>query len=148
MSEREARLAALDALARAGIVVRHFLDDVADRHGLSGPQARLLTGLVEPMPMAAAAAVVDPHMAPKPAQARMVAMARPPGRRPAHLWAALKRRLLMPEWKAMVPMRMNIGATDSEYEEKVAQMSLATMLSAESHDPEMMNPTKPTTPMA
>ncbi|HQV91186.1 MAG TPA: winged helix DNA-binding protein [Phycicoccus sp.] len=56
MSEREARLAALDALARAGIVVRHFLDDVADRHGLSGPQARLLTGLVEPMPMAAAAA--------------------------------------------------------------------------------------------
>ena len=56
MSEREARLAALDALARAGLVVRHFLDDVAARNGLSGPQARLVSGLVEPMPMAAAAA--------------------------------------------------------------------------------------------
>lgn len=56
MSEREARLAALDALARAGLVVRHFLDDVADRNGLTGPQARLVSGLVEPMPMAAAAA--------------------------------------------------------------------------------------------
>ena len=30
-----------------------------------------------------------------------------------------------------------MGATDSEYEENVAQMSFATMLSAPSHEPAM-----------
>jgi hypothetical protein len=48
----------------------------------------------------------------------------------------------------MVPMRMNMGATESEYDEKVAHMSLATILRAESHDPETAKPTNPTTPMA
>jgi len=35
--------------------------------------------------MVAAVALVDPQMAEKPAQAPMVAIARPPGRRPVHL---------------------------------------------------------------
>ena len=57
---------------------------------------RFISGRVT-LPMAAAAAVVEPHMAPNPAQAAMVASARPPGRRPSHLWAASKSRPLMPE---------------------------------------------------
>ncbi|OQC74179.1 MAG: hypothetical protein BWX45_00059 [Deltaproteobacteria bacterium ADurb.Bin002] len=47
--------------------------------------------------MVAAVALVEPQTAEKPAQAPMVAMASPPGRWPKNLWAALKRRPLMPE---------------------------------------------------
>ena len=38
--------------------------------------------------MVAAAAILEPEAAPKPAQAQLVATARPPGRAPNQAWAA------------------------------------------------------------
>jgi len=49
------RLEALDALLRTAVAVRRHLEEVGDRHGLTGPQARLLLALDEPMRMHAAA---------------------------------------------------------------------------------------------
>jgi hypothetical protein len=43
---------------------------------------------------------------------------------------------------------MNIGATDSEYEENVDQMSFATMLNAADQDEVKPNPTNPTIAIA
>jgi hypothetical protein len=41
-----------------------------------------------------------------------------------------------------------MGATDSEYEEKVENKSFATTLRAPSHDDAIAKPTNPTTPIA
>ena len=71
---------------------------------------------METMPMVAVVAFVEPHIAPKAAQAATVAQARPPGRRPIHLLAALYRFSLIPEAKAKLPIIINSGTTVMEYE--------------------------------
>lgn len=55
MDVRAARLDALDELLRVALAIRRHVDEVAARHDLSGPQARLLLTLEEPLRMHAAA---------------------------------------------------------------------------------------------
>ena len=50
-----AKLGALDSLLRLSMELRRHLESVAHDHGLSAPQARLVTILAEPMRMAQAA---------------------------------------------------------------------------------------------
>ena len=57
--------------------------------------------------MVAAVAAVEPQMAAKPLQARMVATARPAGILPAIVWAESYKRVLMPEAKAKDPISTN-----------------------------------------
>ena len=59
----------------------------------------------------AQATTLDPVQAPNRALAQVVAMARPPGSRPTHLYAVSKARLLMPACVANSPMMMNSGNT-------------------------------------
>jgi len=66
------------------------------------------------LPMAAAVAFVEPHMAAKPAQAAIVAMARPPRRWPKTTYPASYSRRLIPDEYAIAPMKMNIGMTVRE----------------------------------
>ena len=69
-----------------------------------------LSGMVTEA-MVAQVALVDPQMAENPAQAKVVAMAMPPGRWPINRKATLKRRVLMPAWKATCPMKIKRGIT-------------------------------------
>ena len=57
----------------------------------------------------AALAVLLPEMAPKPAPAMAVAMARPPGTRPTQVDAALKRLSATPLRMTNSAIKMNIG---------------------------------------
>jgi hypothetical protein len=61
--------------------------------------------------MVAAVAVLDPQIAPNPALANTVAIVRPPLQCPIHVWAVLKSFWLIPEAKAKVPIRINMGIT-------------------------------------
>src|SRR5215475_5501565 len=63
--------------------------------------------------MTAAAATLDPEAAPKPAQAQLVATARPPGSAPNQAWAARNSAVPMPELPAIAPIRRNIGIAES-----------------------------------
>ena len=60
-------------------------------------------------PMAAAVATDEPDAAAKPAQARLVATASPPGNAPNHSRAALNSAVEMPELWAIEPIKRNIG---------------------------------------
>ncbi len=51
----------------------------------------------------------DPDAAPKPAEARFAATAKPPGSRASHRRAASNRSLAMPEWFTIAPISRNIG---------------------------------------
>jgi len=55
MSVQLRRFEALDELLRVAMAVRRHVEEVGARHGLTGPQARLLLALEEPMRMHAAA---------------------------------------------------------------------------------------------
>ncbi|MBA7685834.1 hypothetical protein ES703_94262 [subsurface metagenome] len=50
------------------------------------------------VPMVTAVARLSPQTAEKPAQPATEDMAKPPGRRPNHLFAVSKRSSLIPEW--------------------------------------------------
>jgi len=55
----------------------------------------------------------EPQMPPNPAEAQMVAMARPPRRWPMNAYAARKSSCDMPARVTKLPMRMKSGTTDS-----------------------------------
>lgn len=55
MEEAAIRLEALDGLLRVSVALRRHIDEVGARHGLTGPQVRLLIGLDRPLRMQAAA---------------------------------------------------------------------------------------------
>ena len=64
----------------------------------------------------AEAAIDEPEAAPKPAEARLVAMASPPGRRANQSRAASNRSLAIPEWFTNAPMSRNMGiAVSSQF---------------------------------
>ena len=63
---------------------------------LSSYLKRFISGKAT-VPMVRAVARLSPHTAANPPQAPMVAMARPPGRNPSHLWAMSYKSLPMPE---------------------------------------------------
>src|SRR3972149_2267595 len=63
--------------------------------------------------MVAAAAMLEPDAAPKPAQAQLVATASPPGRAPNHACAARKSAVPTPELPAIAPISRNIGIAES-----------------------------------
>ena len=60
-------------------------------------------------PIAAAVALVEPHMAAKRAHAVILAIARPHGNLPKRLYPASYKRRVMPVWKARVPIKINIA---------------------------------------
>src|SRR5262245_57133676 len=60
----------------------------------------------------AAAATLEPEAAPKPAQAQLVATARPPGSEPNQATAARNKAVPIPELPATAPIRRNIGIDD------------------------------------
>ena len=62
--------------------------------------------------MVEAVASDEPHTAPKPAQAAMVAMAMPPRIQPNQALAARNRSRLRPARVEMLPISTNIGSTD------------------------------------
>jgi len=59
----------------------------------------------------AAVAFVEPDIAEKPAQAPIVAMARPPLKLPINTYTESYNLLLIPEWKAICPINTNSGIT-------------------------------------
>src|SRR5215470_7187922 len=61
----------------------------------------------------AAVAMEDPQMPPKPADAQIVAMARPPRRWPMNVYAARNSSCDIPARVTKLPIRMNSGTTDS-----------------------------------
>ena len=63
--------------------------------------------------MVAAVAIEEPQMAPKPAQAHTVAMARPPRKCPMQVYAARNSCCDMPARVTKLPIRMNSGTTES-----------------------------------
>ena len=63
--------------------------------------------------MVAAVAIEEPQMAPNPAQAITVAIARPPRRWPMKAYAALNNSCDMPARVTKLPIRMKSGTTDS-----------------------------------
>jgi len=65
--------------------------------------------------MVAAVARLEPQIAPKPPQATMVDMARPPRRWPSTACAAAYSSRDMRDWVTKLPIRMNSGNTDSRY---------------------------------
>lgn len=65
MDEQVNKLRALDELLRLAVAMRHHIDGIGARYGLSGPQVRLLFTLEEPMRMLAAAEATScepPHV--------------------------------------------------------------------------------------
>src|SRR5215468_9013752 len=62
--------------------------------------------------MVAAAAMLDPEAAPKPAQAQLVATASPPGKAPNQAWAARNSAVPIPELPATAPISRNIGMAE------------------------------------
>lgn len=65
--------------------------------------------------MVAAVAMDEPQMAPKPAQAMTLAMARPPRKCPTKVKAKRYNSLDMPARVTKLPIRMNKGTTDKVY---------------------------------
>ena len=63
--------------------------------------------------MVAAVAIEEPQIAPKPAQAQIVAIASPPRRWPTKAFAARNSSCDMPARVTKLPIRMNSGTTDS-----------------------------------
>ena len=63
--------------------------------------------------MVAAVAIEEPQIAPNPAQAMIVAIARPPRRWPMNAYAARNNCCDMPARVTRLPIRMNRGTTDS-----------------------------------
>ena len=61
--------------------------------------------------MVAAAAMEEPLMAAKPPQAKIVAIAVPPGRCPTQALAARNNSRLIPDTLTTAPIRMNMGMT-------------------------------------
>ena len=57
--------------------------------------------------------MLEPEAAPKPAQAQLVATARPPGKPPNQACAARNSAVPMPELPAIAPISRNIGIADS-----------------------------------
>ena len=93
----------------------------------------------------AQATTLEPVQAPNRALAQVVAMARPPGSRPTHLYAASKARLLIPAWVANRPMMMNSGSTVKAKEAVVAYGVVVSSPRPNLTLPVMpMMPTKPT----
>ena len=108
-----------------------------DRLRISGRLMRVNT---------AQATTLEPVQAPNRALAQVVAMARPPGSRPTHLYAASKARLLIPAWVANRPMMMNSGSTVKAKEAVVAYGVVVSSPRPNLTLPVMqMMPTKPTT---
>ena len=94
----------------------------------------------------AQATMLEPVQAPNRALAQVVAMARPPGSRPTHLYVASKARLLIPAWVANRPMMMNRGRTVKANEAVVAYGVVVSSPRPNLMLPVMpMMPTKPTT---
>src|SRR5262249_12893731 len=78
--------------------------------------------------IAAAAATDEPQAAAKPAQAKLVAMARPPGNPPNHARAARNSDVEMPELLAIEPISRNIGiAVRSQLAENTKGVSRTTL---------------------
>ena len=72
---------------------------------------RFISGKATPV-MVAAVATDDPQIAPKAAEARTAAIARPPLKRPMMPAVKANSARLMPPWVANCPIRMNSGMTD------------------------------------
>jgi hypothetical protein len=71
---------------------------------------RLISGSVT-VAIVAAVALVDPDIAENPAQAPMVAIARPPLKLPINTYTESYNLLLIPEWKAICPINTKRGIT-------------------------------------
>ena len=63
--------------------------------------------------MVAAVAIEEPQMAPKPAQAQTVAIARPPRKWPMQVLAARNSSRDIPARVTRLPIRMKSGTTES-----------------------------------
>src|SRR3546814_18494161 len=63
--------------------------------------------------MAAVVARLDPQAAAKPAPAKLVAMANPPGSRPSHRRIDVKSAVVKPACEVIAPINRNIGIADN-----------------------------------
>ena len=62
--------------------------------------------------MVAVVAIEEPQMDPKPPEAMMLAMAKPPRRWPTNALAAVNSSLAMPARETKLPISTNSGITD------------------------------------
>ena len=97
--------------------------------------------------MVAAVAMDEPQMAPKPAQAAMVACASPPLRCPMKVYAAWKSSCAKPARATKLPIKMNRGMTDKVYANPVSCTTWAVLAMAGIQPRVNPIPTIPTNPM-
>jgi len=92
--------------------------------------------------------MLEPDAAPKPAQAQLVATARPPGNPPNHARAARNNPDAMPALLAIDPINRNIGIADKSQlaakENGVSRMTASAILIL----PMYQKPQKATAPIA
>src|SRR3990170_273974 len=96
----------------------------------------------------AAAAMLDPDAAPKPAHAQLVATASPPGIQPNHATAARNNAVPIPELPATAPISRNIGMADKSQLAANTNGASRTTLSATLTLRSRMKPRKAIDPIA